>query len=63
MPVRKRRGAKAVTEGGSKWSVIRDYHGRTINKSEVDRGGGAGEGAVVVEELNVGHTRTEHVTH
>lgn len=43
-------------EGGSKWSDRRDYHVRTINKSEVDRGEGAGEGAALLEELNVGHT-------
>lgn len=43
-------------EDGSKWSDRKDYHVRTINKSEVDRGEGAGEGAVLVEELNVGHT-------
>lgn len=37
-------------EGGSKWSGRRDYHVRTINKSEVDREKGAGAGAAVEEQ-------------
>lgn len=58
-PVKKKRGPKPVMGGGSKWSDRRDYRVRIINKWEVDRGEGAGVGAALAEELDVGHTCTD----